>query len=775
MRMHHVVQKASVSSPGNDCNALSIGTLQGALEWVECCVHLGTILLTTCRELSDLVVRVLPDSHAAVSIIQECQAAILTATSPATRHRAISIIRAMSSLLDAAPTPQHDVTEEEVHHSQPAVPAVPAVPAAEARSATDATADADKDNISAENPFKHSAGSTPIAHSAFRSDPASQPGSFEQAFAMEMLNWRHGGSVDQVQPQQVPDVAEADIEAGTESLEEAGHEADQAGEEEALAAARRQQIVDDAMDMLFEDMTDEACTKELLNLSRASSGLNTEYLDTADSGLWLSGSDADSSTRSSAAAGKASEEEEEEFSYTYTSSRLADEEEHPRQREEAEEQGPKEEGYEDEGKEEENSTELQALAITGFERAFRQPPQSDIPPISSSTTSPYSLRDRSLAMPEQGLSESAVKPRAVAGDATEERASSSSRRLCAVLTAAMSSAAAAAAAPTAQTLARPNQQSSTGLPSLALSRSSRKNVKPTPDEETVLLPSQQASGLTSQQAPQAREQSKQLSQAEMQHLVDFVFQRGFERMGQIADESLVDPAASAVDVDVDEPAAAAATAAPVPAEGVVEKTHDELQDAFNKLVQHGLHRHGNRTRTELEGAALSQAVAGATTTPITTRATAAPSTTAATAGSSGPEGATAVATASTSRRHRDMDNVPKALVVRERVRVARSYMEDELPPFHSVFSRYGSDRHVREIQELTDCQRQVGFAVEQKQKPFQMRTAFKMILALPGVMLATGIARGMRQQRKSSAKDDLLMHELSQSQSDDSSDWDYDY
>ena len=122
-----------------------------------------------------------------------------------------------------------------------------------------------------------------------------------------------------------------------------------------------------------------------------------------------------------------------------------------------------------------------------------------------------------------------------------------------------------------------------------------------------------------------------------------------------------------------------------------------MQDAFNKLVQHGLHRHGNHTRTELEGAALSQAVAGATTTPITTRVLAAPSITAATVGSSMPEGTAAVATAWSFRQPQDMDNVPKALVASERVRVAGSYVEDELPPFHSVFSCYGSNRHVWEI------------------------------------------------------------------------------
>lgn len=725
-----------------------------------------TLLVNTCRELSDLVVRVLPDSHAAVSIIQECQAAILTATSSAIRHRAVSIMRAMSNLLDAATTPQHHAAEKELHHSQPAVPAFSS--AAEIRSATDATAGAVKDNISAEDCSNDNAGSPPTAHTAIRPESASQPQSMEQAFAWEMLNRQHGGSVAEVPPQQVHAVTEADRVADTESGEEVGDKADQVQEEEVLAAARRQEILDEAMDKLFEDLTDEASSSKLPAPGRATSVSDTELMDTADSGLLLSGSDASSSTPLSTTAGTASEDKEEELTYTYTHPSLEEEKALQRQREEGEED------QDDNRKAEDHDAELQALAIlemqgyTGLEKAFRQPPQPDSPATSSSIIGPYAQRDRSLAMPERGLTESGINPVAAARVPTEEEASSSTPRP----TAPTSSAAAAAAAPTTRTLARPNQQQpSKGLPSLALSRTSRKTVKPTPDEETVLLPSQQAAGLTSHQAAHAREQGNQLSQAEMQHLMDFVFQKGFERMGQLADESLSSPAASAADVEI--PATAAATTMPAPDEGVAERTHDEMQDAFNQLVQHGRQRQGNHNRTELEGAALSQAVAGASTAPITTRVTALPATTAAAAGSRTPAATTTVAAASTRRHSQDMDSVPKTLVARERVRVARHYMEDELPPFHSVFSRYGRDHHVREIQELTDCQRQVGFAVKQTQKPSQLKTAFKVLLAVLGVMLATGPARGVRQQRKSSAQDDISMDELSQS--DESSDWEYDY
>lgn len=645
-------------------------------------------------------------------------------------------MRAMSNLLDAAPTPQHDVNKEEVHCSLPAVPAVS--PAAEARCATDAATNADEGNIGAEDSFHDRACVSPDAHSAIIPDPASQPRSMEQAFAIGMLNRQHGEGVAQVQPQQVPAEAEADTESG----EEADDEASQAKEEQALAAARRQQTVDDAMDKLLEDLADEASSSKLPTPGRAASVSDMEMMNTADSGLLLLGSYASSSTASSTAAGTAPEREEQDFAYTDRYPHLDEDEEHQRQKEEdrAEEQGDKEVEKEDHGGEEGDDAELQALALlemqgyTGLERAFRQLPQPDSPPTCRSPTGLYTSKDRSLCMHELGLMESGFKPRAAAEVASEEGASSSTPRLTAPTSS--SAAATAAAKPAVQTLARPNQQPSNRLPSLALSRSSRKIVKATPDEETVLVPSQQASGLTSHQ-PQAREQGKHLSSAEMQHLMEFVFQRGFEHMGQIADASLADPAASVADVDV--PGAATTT---MPDLGRVEKTHDEMKDAFNKLVLHGRQRHHNHNRTELKGAALSQAVASATTTSISTRITAATATRAATAGSSIPEGAAAVASAPTSRHPSDMDSVPKALIARERVRVAQNYMEDEVPPFHSVFSRYDSNRHVREIQELTQCQRQVGFAAQQKQRPSQLKTALKVLL--PGVMLATGIATGMR-------------------------------
>ncbi len=59
------------------------------------------------RELSDLVVRVLPHSDSAVQIIQMCKTAILESSSSFIRHRALSIMRAVTAWLEAADAAAH--------------------------------------------------------------------------------------------------------------------------------------------------------------------------------------------------------------------------------------------------------------------------------------------------------------------------------------------------------------------------------------------------------------------------------------------------------------------------------------------------------------------------------------------------------------------------------------------------------------------------------------------------------------------------------------------
>ena len=257
-------------------------------------------------------------------------------------------------------------------------------------------------------------------------------------------------------------------------------------------------------------------------------------------------------------------------------------------------------------------------------------------------------------------------------------------------------------------------------------------------------------------------------------MMDFVFRAGFERMGQIAEQTVADPAplpaAVDVDVDVDAAAAAASTSTTVQDAAVPGKTHDEMQHAFNKLVVHGLQRdshHGSQQQSQ-GSARQFQAVSEAATAPALMAA--APEVTTTAARAEVPSSTRAVAAASTARHPPDMDKVPKQLVAMERARIAETHMEDELPRFHSVFSRYGRDQHVREIHELTNCPRQVGFAAPSvKQQPFWLKPAFKVLLGIPSIMLAKGLARGMSHRQRYSKQDIKHEHELSHS--DDSTDY----
>lgn len=273
-------------------------------------------------------------------------------------------------------------------------------------------------------------------------------------------------------------------------------------------------------------------------------------------------------------------------------------------------------------------------------------------------------------------------------------------------------------------LPRTDQQPCKGLPSLALSRPSRKTVKPSASRGTALLQSQQAAALT-MQVPHTKAQETQ---------------------------SRPNPAA------VDK---AAAATVQVHQEGLPEKTHDEVQC--------------NPASTDVEGAALFQAMSSVSTRHNTSRvgaaaiaAAMAPATAEPTAAATAGRTLLAIADASSSRQHdhQNMESMPQALSAREgaQLQAAQATVDNELPRFHSLSSCYGSEHHVREVQEPTDCRRQVGFAVAVpavRQKALWRRLAFKMVLAIGGVMLAHGFARGIRPSCKQSAQEDIVMDESS--------------
>lgn len=644
-------------------------------------------------------------------------------------------MRAMSSLLDAAAPSQHAADTEPPSHSQHAVPAVPAatirLPATAGLPAWDADAVAPRPGSTAHDSTKDAAIAPPSDREGVKASQALNPQSLEQAFALEMLHRKGPASAAGPQPQQLLALSEADRPAGTEASGEAG----EAGmDHEGLASARRQQLVDDAVDRLFEEMTDEACSSAAGSPSGTTSASDIELrelMDSKDSGLLLDAS-ADGSSDSAS-------------SLAVSGIRSGEEEEHKDLQEVMAVLG------------------LQSYtALQGVLQQALQPQEATSPAKSSSTADP-DIASSSLGASRQGLTVSGVQPNTTLRDAMVGITPRQITPQAAETAATAGGTTAATAAPRAQT-ARPNQQSAIGLPDLALSRGSSRPVNPTTEEQPVLVPSQQT-------VLQARDTENRFSQAEMQSMVDFVFRAGFERMGQITEQSVADPAPLPADVDLDAARLPASTLASVQDAGVQEKSHAEMQDAFNKLVVHGLQRDGHRNSQQSQGTAQqSQAMAkaaSATTRTAPALMAAAPQLTTAAATAASSASTRAVAPASSIRHSPDMDKVPKQLVAMERARIAETLVEDELPRFHSVFSRYDRHKHVREIHELTNCHRQVGFAAPGvKQQPSWLKPAFKVLLGIPSLMLARGLARGMSHRQRYPSHH--VQHELSHS--DDSSD-----
>ncbi|KAL3150219.1 hypothetical protein ABBQ32_000078 [Trebouxia sp. C0010 RCD-2024] len=638
-------------------------------------------------------------------------------------------MRAMSSLLDAAPPSQHAADTAPSSHSQHAFPTVPAATAATAGlPARDAGTVSPRAGVGAKDSATD-ATMTPLSDcEGVGANQASNPQSLEQAFALGMLHRKGHASAAGPQPQQLLALSEADRPAGTG----ASDEPDEAGvDHEAVASARRQQLVDDAVDKLFEEMTHEACSSP----AGRSSGTTCfsemevrEVMDSKDSGL-LSAVSADGSresSSSSAASGMGSDEEEEHKDM------------------------------------QEVMAVLGLQSYTGLQRVLQQAlqPLEPTSAAASSSTADADITSSSLGASRQGLTVSGVRPNTTLGDAMVGITPRQTTPQAAETAATAGATTAATAAPRAQT-ARPNQQSAMGLPGLALSRGNRRSVNPATEEQPVLVPNQQT-------ALQARDIENRFSQAEMQSMVDFVFRAGFERMGQIAEQSAADPVPLPADVDVDTATLPASTSVTVQDAGVQEMSHAEMQHAFNKLVVHGLQRDGHCSSQQSQGIVQQpQAIAKAATAPTRTAPAliaAAPELTTATAAATavGPASTGAVAPASSIRHSPDMDKVPKQLVGMERARIAQTVVENELPRFHSVFSRYDRDRHVREITELTNCHRQVGFAAPgAKQQPSWLKPACKVLLGIPSLMLARGLARGMSHRQQYPTHDVQHEHELS--------------
>ena len=698
------------------------------------------------RDWSNLVVRVLPNVEAAVDILGTCQTAILQSNSTVIRHRAISIMRAMSTLLDAA-SPQ---LAEEVHpHAQQGQHIRADVPSAN-------VTDLDKDPTSASaEQATGEESAEEVAQSAreFSASTGSQSDAtqfnMERAFAKEFILAKRSASAAQthqqstassdllsMQQQQAAAALSAANNNSTQAATDPGDEADaelgispEEEENEAMAAAHRQQIVDDLVDKLFEESVSGGCSSQpgsdnaMSDQTCGSDGSDLVCIGSHDSGL-LSDSSAGRSMSASLPSAQSSDS---------SVTRSASEERAAQQSN----FNPEEEGVKEEEVPADVNKVMAALGLQGHPglgRALQQvlQPLADLSPNPTpdptASSSTLKGKGRAGATPRQALIVPGVGPRVAVG-----------------VTA--GSGAKPAVKPTAQLSAAPKRVASPDvkqLKGLLPVLSSRGSKKPrTGEEEPALVPGQQAAGLVGQ-TPGSSDPKGGFSQDQLQAMVDLVFKAGFEHMGQLANAS----AETAADFSVESDTAAATSPQALIDDDDEQDTSDhDLQHAFKQLVECGLQKQDQSSRQIFGSSAPSQAVARDTALPAvaaTERATvwseiataqnaaamssaaattaAAADATAAAAGATAAAASQAAATAASSTTQQiARDSVPGRLVARERERVARVLAEDQLPPFHSVYSRYDRHQHVNEVHELTECHRQVGFdapGTSVKCKPF---------------------------------------------------------
>ncbi|DBA85814.1 TPA: hypothetical protein ACH3X1_005366 [Trebouxia sp. C0004] len=248
-------------------------------------------------------------------------------------------------------------------------------------------------------------------------------------------------------------------------------------------------------------------------------------------------------------------------------------------------------------------------------------------------------------------------------------------------------------------------------------------------------------------------QQRLLSQDQMQMLVNQMFNIGYETMGQLSSGSIPTPApaaasptgaasgSNAVPAAGSDSGTAAGSAAPAPAaEGagaaVVDSTgrsHDALQNAFNRLVASSLQRQAQATSQSAavipsSEAAVANRVAAVQLPPPMVLAPAPPA---------------------NARLQRDQDHLPRRLVAREAERRRRELEQGHLPRHHSVFSSRNND-HVNAVTEQRVCPRQVGFGIQMRQRHAWVKHVVKGLFGLAAVCLAAGFASGKIQNYRAS-------------------------
>jgi len=264
-----------------------------------------------------------------------------------------------------------------------------------------------------------------------------------------------------------------------------------------------------------------------------------------------------------------------------------------------------------------------------------------------------------------------------------------------------------------------------------------------------------------------------LSQDQLQMLVKEMFNIGYETMGQLATGSIAAPAPAAAaasptgaasgPVVGSDSGTAAGSAAPAPAgEGagaaVVDSTgrsHDELQNAFNRLVANSLQRQAQATSQSAavipssEVAAANRAAAVQLPAPMM------------------------LAPAPVPEWQRDQDHLPRRLVAREAERVRQVVEQGHLPRHHSVFSSRDNG-HVSAVTQQRVCPRQIGFGTQMRQRHAWTRHVVKGLFGLAAVGLAAGFASGKIQWHPASTasqKGDLSDTDLAEEYDTNSDDF----
>ena len=461
------------------------------------------------------------------------------------------------------------------------------------------------------------------------------------------------------------DHKEAEVDAAAENADDDELEAADAAAAEQLAAARRQKIVDDAMDRLFEESPDTPSSVQ--SSSSSEDDLNTQW----------AGSDI-----------------LEQLSASETTDQDEDKEQGEQQQ-----QGEAEGGGWDEEELQELLDGLGLQAHDAIQAAMHTALHS---PQASDHMSGMETQATSGVAPE-------VAPGGTLGGAVGGTAEATHGVM-------------------PQDLSGVLQTSVKGL------------VPSHPRGLPPLAPPRGASTVQQGAAAVVREASRssstnetQLSQDQMQTLVDHMFNLGFETMGQLSSGNTALPGTAAIL----NPASGSASAAGAEAshDDASENSHADLQRAFNQEVATALERQAAFRNRQSDRAASTQGgnISPAARSAAGTTAAAFPTTVA-----PAPSASTSAAAATQLQRHQD--DLPRRIVARERETVRREYRRDQVPRHHSLFVNYDDQHHVDGITEQTHCSRQIGFGVDRRRQRSRVQLAARVLFGVGVAVLTAGLA-----------------------------------